>query len=73
MERLTQNLFLFTIANDTKIKILETFQRKAIKLALRLKNQTSTTFLNELMYAKSLSFRLNVAHVKLWNVHLLLC
>ena len=36
-------------------------------MALGLKKQTPTIFLNELMYAKSLSFRLDVARIKLWN------
>ena len=58
---------LCTIANETKMKILETFQRKAIKIALGLKKQTTSLYLNELIYAKSLSFRLDVARIKLWN------
>ena len=49
------------------MKILETFQRKVIKIALGLKKQTPSIYLNELIYAKSLSFRLDVARIKLWN------
>ena len=58
---------LCTIANKTKMNILETFQRKAEKIALRIKNQTPSIYLNELLYAKSMSFRLDVARIKLWN------
>ena len=49
---------LSTIANETKMKILETFQRKVINIALGLKKQTPTIYLNELMYAKSLHYKL---------------
>ena len=58
---------LCTIANKIKMKILETFQKKAIKIALGLKKQTPSIYLHEFMYAKTMSFRLDVARIKLWN------
>ena len=44
---------LYTIANDNKIEILETFRRKAAKIAMKLKKQTPTIYLNEFLNSKS--------------------
>ena len=58
---------LTTIANKNKMNILEIFRRKAAKIALRIKKQTQTIYLNELLNCKSLNYRLDVARIKLWN------
>ena len=58
---------LFSIANERKIDISEIFRRKAAKIALKLKKQTPTIHLDELLNAKSINYRLDVARIKLWN------
>ena len=60
---------LYTIANNHKIEILETFRRKAAKIALKIKKQSPTIYLNEFLNAKSIEYRLDVARVKLWNTY----
>ena len=60
---------LYTIANKHKIEILETFRRKAAKIALKIKKQTPTIYLNEFLNSKSIEYRLDVARVKLWNCY----
>ena len=58
---------LFTVANKAKVAILETFRRKAAKIALGIKKQSPTIYLDELLHAKSIQYRLDVARIKLWN------
>ena len=58
---------LVTIANKTKIEILETFRRKAAKIALKAKKQMPTIYIDEVLYSKSINYRLDVARIKLWN------
>ena len=55
------------MANENKMKILETFRCKAAKIALKVKKQTPTIYLDELLNSKSLRYRLDVARIKLWN------
>ena len=61
---------LATNANENKMKILESFRRKAAKIALRVKKQTTSLFLDELLNSKSLQYRFDVARIKLWNQYL---
>ena len=49
------------------MNILETFRRKTAKIALKIKKQTPTIYLDELLNVKSLNYRLDVARIKLWN------
>ena len=60
---------LFTIANENKINIMETFRRKAAKIALKAKKQTPTMYIDEFLNAKSIQYRLDVSRIKLWNCY----
>ena len=57
---------MVTIANKTKIKILETFRKKAAKIALKAKKQMPTIYI-EFLNSKSINYRLDVGRIKLWN------
>ena len=51
------------------MNILETFRRKAAKIALKAKKQTPTIYLDEFLNSNTISYRLDVARIKLWNCY----
>ena len=60
---------LVTIANENKINILETFRRKAAKIALKAKKQLPTIYIDEFLNSNKIEYRLDVARIKLWNAY----
>ena len=58
---------LVTIANENKVNILETFRKKAAKIALKAKKQMPTIYIDEFLNSNSIDYRLDVARIKLWN------
>ena len=59
---------LCTVYNSNlKIKILEKIQIKAAKLALRLKRDTRTDYIRELLNIQPIAQRIDMARIKLWH------
>ena len=46
---------------------METFRKKAAKIALKAKKQLPTIYIDEFLNSKSIDYRLDVARIKLWN------
>ena len=58
---------LCTVANERKVKILQRIQNRANKLALQIKKDVPTMYVNEMVNCKSIQYRLDVARIKLWH------
>ena len=58
---------LCTVSQSVKFKELEKIQKRALRIALRVKTQTPTKYLMELVNGKTLKEKLEEQQIKMWH------